>query len=83
MARASDEHQGDLIEPEGVNASSDRIGRPQEEGDVVSGGRPQAAPDVEQESVDATDDLVSAPEDTDREPGQPHGSSGQDAGLMD
>jgi hypothetical protein len=83
MARASDEHQGDLIEPEGVNAASDRIGRPQEEGDVVSGGRPQDAPDVEQEAVDATDDLVAAPEDTDREPGQPHGSSGQDAGLMD
>jgi hypothetical protein len=83
MARASDEHQGDLVEPEGVNSGSDRVGRPQEEGDVVSGGHPESAPDVEQESVDASDDLVAAPEDTEREPGQPHGASGQDAGLMD
>jgi len=83
MARASDEHQGDLVEPEGVNSGSDRVGRAQEEGDVVSGGDPQSAPDVEQESVDASDDLVAAPEDTDREPSQPQGSPGQDAGLMD
>ena len=83
MARASDEHQGDLVEPEGVNADSDRVGRPQQEGDVVSGGRPEVAPDAEQQAVDATDDLVAAPEDTEREPSQPHGPSGQDAGLMD
>jgi hypothetical protein len=83
MARASDEHQGDLVEPEGVNSGSDRMDRPEDEGDVVSGGRPELAPDVEQESVDASDDLVAAPDDADREPGQPQGTSGQDAGLMD
>ena len=82
MARASDEHQHDLVEPEGVNADSDRVGTPHEEGDVVSGGRPEAAPDEEQELVDGSDDLVAAPEDDEREPSQPLGPSGQDSGLM-
>jgi hypothetical protein len=83
MARASDEHSGDLVEPEGVNAGSDRVGTSHEEGDVVAGGRPEAAPDGEEQAADGTDDLVAAPEDTEREPSQPHGPSGQDAGLMD
>jgi hypothetical protein len=83
MARASDEHRGDLVEPEGVNADSDRVGAPHEEGDVVSGGRPEAAPDVEEKAVDASDDMLAAPADTDPEPSQPHGPSGQDSGLMD
>jgi hypothetical protein len=83
MARESDQHSGDLIEPEGVNSGSDRVGTPTEKGDVVSGGRPEAAPDPEQEAADGTDDLVAAPEDDEREPSQPQGPSGQDAGLMD
>ena len=82
MARASDEHKDDLIEPEGVNAASDRVGAPHDEGDVVSGGRPEAAPDEAQELVDGSDDLVAAPEDDEREPSQPLGPSGQDSGLM-
>jgi len=81
MARASDEHKNDLVEPEGVNAASDRVGAPHDEGDVVSGGRPEAAPD-EEELVDGSDDLVAAPEDDEREPSQPLGPSGQDSGLM-
>jgi hypothetical protein len=83
MARESDQHSGDLIEPEGVNAASDRVGTPHPEGDVVSGGRPEAAPDPEPEAVDGADDLVAAPADAEREPSQPHGPSGQDSGLMD
>jgi len=82
MARASDEHKDDLVEPEGVNAASDRVGAPHDEGDVVSGGRPEAAPDQDQELVDGSDDLVAAPEDDEREPSQPLGPSGQDSGLM-
>jgi len=83
MARESDQHSGDLIEPEGVNSGSDWVGTPTEKGDVVSGGRPEAAPDPEQEAADGTGDLVAAPEDDEREPSQPQGPSGQDAGLMD
>jgi len=83
MARESDQHSGDLIEPEGVNSGSDRVGTPTEKGDVVSGGRPEAAPDPEQEAADGTGDLVAAPDDDEREPSQPQGPSGQDAGLMD
>lgn len=83
MARASDEHKDDLVEPEGVNAASDRVGAPHDEGDVVSGGRPEAAPNQEEELVDGSDDLVAAPEEDEREPSQPQGPSGQDAGLMD
>jgi hypothetical protein len=82
MARASDEHKDDLVEPEGVNAASDRVGAPHDEGDVVSGGRPEAAPNEEEELVDGSDDLVAAPEDDEREPSQPLGPSGQDSGLM-
>ena len=82
MARASDEHKDDLVEPEGVNAASDRVGAPHDEGDVVSGGRPEAAPNQEEELVDGSDDLVAAPEDDEREPSQPLGPSGQDSGLM-
>jgi hypothetical protein len=82
MARASDEHSDDLVEPEGVNAASDRVGASHDEGDVVSGGRPEAAPDDEQASVDGSADLVAAPEGDEREPSQPHGESGQDSGLM-
>ena len=76
----------DLVEPEGVNAASDRVGTsPPEgaEGDVVSGGRPEAAPDAEQQATDGSADLVGAPDDDERKPSGPHGESGQDSGLMD
>ena len=85
MARASDEHRHDLVEPEGVNAASDRVverSADADEGDVVSGGRPEDAPDAEEQATDASDDLVAAPEDAEGEPSQPHGPSGQDSGLM-
>ena len=82
MARASDEHQDDLVEPEGVNAASDRVGTPTPEGDVVSGGRPEAAPDTEEQATDGSGDLTAAPREAEPEPSQPHGTSGQDSGLM-
>ncbi len=83
MARESDQHSGDLVEPEGVNAASDRIGAPHNEGDVVGGGRPDQAPDPDQQPTDGAADLVAAPTDDEGEPSQPQGPSGQDSGLME
>lgn len=93
MEHAPNEHDHDLVEPEGVNAGSARVGGEHEEGDVRSGGHPQDAPDPQDDAeltggADATDpaegaDLTGAPGDDERMPGGPHGSSGQDAGLME
>lgn len=70
----------DLIEPEGTNAGSAEAtsegAHPPAEGDVVSGGDPDAMPD-EPDGVDDRDLTGAGPADDES------GESGQDAGLME
>lgn len=85
--KAPDDHGG-LVEPEGTNAgSADSTAEAgQATGDVLGGGQPDDAPREGDPALRAPQDderLVGAPADAASEPGQPDGSSGQDAGSMD
>ena len=86
----NDQHRGrhraaDLVEPEGVNAGSEEVLEGEDAagdaGDVTSGGHPERA--GEQQRSTEQDDVTGAPADREREPGEPHGSSGQDSGSME
>lgn len=76
-----------LVEPEGTNAgsadSTDESARAT--ADVRGGGRPARSPDPGDAANDTGEqtELAGAPAGTAAEPGQEHGSSGQDAGSMD
>jgi hypothetical protein len=79
------ERDHDLVEPEGVNAASDDAaaegaGRKGAD-DVRSGGRPEAAPPVEQHDQQPADDEVAGAPGTDpSDPGQQQASPAQDSG---
>ena len=76
---------GDLVEGEGVNAASAEstveAAAPPAEGDVLTGGDAEAAPN-KPDTGDNRDLTGSAPGADDREPGFPAAESGQDSGLM-
>jgi hypothetical protein len=81
-----------LVEREGVNAGSaeqlDDESGAGANADVRGGGDPDAvrpeAPvnDLDSSAEGADSDLLGAPDDRDRFPGQAHGSAGQDAGSI-
>jgi hypothetical protein len=84
----NDDSSADLVQPEGVNAGSAEVANTHREGDVRSGGDVETgdgAPDPREASPDAAQGHV--PVDPaalqERKPSEPHGSSGQDAGLME
>jgi len=76
-----------LVEPEGTNAGSaaSTAESPGTPGDVQGGGEPADAPDHGDPATEAPEEveLAGAPAAQAAEPGQEHGSSGQDAGSMD
>jgi hypothetical protein len=82
-----------LVEDEGVNAgSAQQIEEPdaaQAPTNPRSGGDPQSvepkAPvgDLAPDPEDGNSDLLGAPDERSRYPGQEHGSSGQDAGSIE
>ncbi len=78
-------HSNDLVEGEGVNASSaeateESVQTPSSR-DVLGGGNPQAAP-TEPDTEDDRDLTGTAPGTGPDEPDFEGGSSGQDSGLM-